>query len=63
MRFVQPFEDWKVRAGHYDYNQMKVLLIEGPGGNVDPYAAHLNRIGICGRSEVEIIKLRQKSRL
>ena len=52
-----------MKAGYYDYNQMKVLLIEGPGGNIDPYAAHLNRIGICGRSEVEIIKLRQKSRL
>ena len=58
-----PFEDYITKKDHYDYNRMKVLLIEGPGGNIAPYEAHLNRIGISGRPEVELFKLKQKSRL
>ena len=42
---------------------MKILLIEGPGGNIAPYEAHLNRVCINGRPEVQLIKLKQKSRL
>ena len=51
---------WKIPEGHYDYNRMKVLLIEGKGGNIDPYNEVLKRVGMVNRPEVEVIKIRDK---
>ena len=30
-----------IKPGHFVYDQLKVLLFEGVGGNVDGYEAHL----------------------
>ena len=50
----EPFTEFKIPKGHYNYNQMKVLLIEGVGGNIKPYESVLKRVGITGRPEVEL---------
>ena len=43
---------WQIPEGHYDYNCMKVLLVEGKGGAIAPYEDVLKRVGITGRPEV-----------
>ena len=48
-------------VNQYQYNKMKVILIEGEGGDIGPYHETLDRIGIIGRPEVEVIKLQQKN--
>ena len=42
------FPSTLIKRGNFVYDQLKVLLFEGVGGNVDAYEAHLNRIGIIG---------------
>ena len=41
---------------HFDYNLMKVLLIEGSGGDISPYSDVLKRVGITEGYEVELLK-------
>ena len=57
-----PFREWStIDEDHYDYNQMKVLLFEGVGGDVSQHEAHLQRNGIVGRSQVELTKFSQQT--
>ena len=58
---LNPFTKWDIPNGYYDYNNMKVMLIEGEGGNVEPYEDVLAIVGMTGRPEVEVIKLQQKT--
>ena len=41
---------------------MKVFLIEGKDGNIDPYDDVLKRVGMVGRPEVEVLKFKSTSK-
>ena len=60
--FESPFREWSTPDDdHYDYNQMKVLLFEGVGGDISQHETHLHRNGIVGRSQVELTKFSQST--
>ena len=48
--------EWTLKKDEYNYNRLKVFLIEAEEGDISGYEAHLNRFGIIGRPEVEVLK-------
>ena len=58
------FTPWLINAAsNYNYNQIKVLLFEDAQGDFGPYEAHLNRLGVAERPEVELIKFSKQMTL
>ena len=48
--------EWSLKKDEYNYNKLKVFLIEAGDGDISGYEAHLKRFGILGRPEVELVK-------